>query len=112
MEFTERPEGEEKKRPAAPSEPAETTADALPDGEADAADCTTQASAETEVKRKKKRVCPRLTRGQPPKLDKRSVAWMLLITLVYAMLAFFRLNLPLVVLVATCVSYGAFWLFG
>ena len=28
------------------------------------------------------------------------------------MLAFFRLNLPLVVLVATCVSYGAFWLFG
>lgn len=27
-------------------------------------------------------------------------------------LAFFRLNLPLVVLVATCVSYGAFWLFG
>lgn len=92
MEFTERPEGEEKKRPDAPSEPAETTADALPGGEADAADYTPQASAETEVKRKKKRVGPRLTRGQPPKLDKRSVAWMLLITLVYAMLAFFRLG--------------------
>lgn len=86
MEFAERPVEEEKKEAPVPEETVNTPSaeEEVPHEEAP--------TEEEKAPEKKKRVLPRLTRGQPPKLDKKSVAWMLLITLVYALLAFFRIG--------------------
>ena len=100
MENTEREEKNELNMDETPSQTAEPAPEAENDAEAneETSEAATTSGEEEETaeegsfEKKKKRVCPRLTRGQPPKLDKRTVALLLLIMILYSLLAFFRIG--------------------